>query len=292
MRIASFNEGRVGVIDGTDVVDLTTLVAASDSAGISAMRLLITRWDELGEEVAALSGPRVPLSAVALDAPVPDPSKVIAAPVNYVGHQAEMNAEFQVGSLGMFLKAPSSIIGDHDVIVLPYTDRRFDHEAELAFVIGRPARHVAVEDALKHIFGYTGLLDITMRGGEDRSTRKSFDSFTPLGPWLVTPEEFGDPSDVDIELCVNDQVRQNANTRDLIWGVVELIVYASSVMTLLPGDVLSTGTPAGVGPLHHGDDVVLHIGRIGTLSVSVSSETATRCPTGGAEHGPKLPPTT
>ena len=118
--------------------------------------------------------------------PVADPSKIIAAPVNYRDHQAEMNVDTQVGALGFFLKAPSSLLDPGGTIQLPYHDRRFDQEGELALVIGRIARQVSEQDALSCVFGYTGLLDITMRGGEDRSARKSFDTFTPMGPVLVT----------------------------------------------------------------------------------------------------------
>jgi 2-keto-4-pentenoate hydratase/2-oxohepta-3-ene-1,7-dioic acid hydratase in catechol pathway len=108
-----------------------------------------------------------------------------------------------------------------------------------------------------------------MRGGEDRSTRKSFDTFTPMGPWLVTADEFGPPGKVPFSLAVNGRIMQQVNTRDLIWGVAELIAYASSVMTLLPGDVISTGTPAGVGPIVDGDQVELTVAGIGQLAVSV-----------------------
>ena len=136
----------------------------------------------------------IPLRDVRLRVPVADPSKIIAAPVNYRDHQAEMSTDSQVGALGFFLKAPSSLLDPGGTIQLPYHDRRFDQEGELALVIGRTARQVSVQDALSCVFGYTGLLDITMRGGEDRSTRKSFDTFTPMGPVLSTADEFGDPA--------------------------------------------------------------------------------------------------
>src|ERR1044072_566405 len=142
-----------------------------------------------------------------------------------------MNEEVQVSGLGLFLKAPSSVTGSGGRIELPYSDRRFDQEGELAAVIGRTARHVGPDDALDHVFGYTALLDITMRGGEDRSTRKSFETFTPTGPWLGTADRFGRPDDADIACFVSGRRRQSANTRDLIWGVAELVSYASSITT-------------------------------------------------------------
>ena len=122
-------------------------------------------------------------------------------------------------------------------------------------MIGRTARQVSEQDALSYVFGYTGLLDITMRGGEDRSVRKSFDTFSPMGPVLVTADEFGDPGQVELHCWVSGELRQKASTADLIWGVARLVSYASSVATLHPGDVITTGTPAGVGPLMAGDTV-------------------------------------
>lgn len=138
---------------------------------------------------------------------MPDPSKIVAAPVNYLDHQSEMNEDAHIDALGVFLKAPSSVIPNGGTVSLPYLDRRFDQEGELALVIGRTARHVATEDAVDHIAGYTCLLDLTMRGGEDRSTRKSFDTFTPVGPHLVTPDEVGELSTLRLRTWVNEELR-------------------------------------------------------------------------------------
>jgi 2-keto-4-pentenoate hydratase/2-oxohepta-3-ene-1,7-dioic acid hydratase in catechol pathway len=214
----------------------------------------------------------------------------VAAPVNYVDHMHEMSEDFHISALGVFLKAPSSVLGADQEISLPYFDRRFDQEGELALVIGRRARHVSETEAPNHIFGYTGCLDVTMRGGEDRSTRKSFDTFTPIGPWVVTSDEFGSPDDVELRCFVNGELRQAANTRDLIWGAAALVAYVSSVMTLEPGDIISTGTPAGVGQIHDGDHVELQLGRLGTLRANVTARAAVACPTSGAGRGPVPPP--
>jgi 2-keto-4-pentenoate hydratase/2-oxohepta-3-ene-1,7-dioic acid hydratase in catechol pathway len=218
------------------------------------------------------------------------PGKIIAAPVNYRRHMSEMSETLDINDLGLFLKAPSSICGQGDVVRLPYSDRRFDQEGELGVVIGREARAIAEGEALDAVLGYTCLLDITMRGGEDRSLRKSFDTFTPIGPWVVTADEVGDPGSLGLTCCVNGQVRQAGNTRDLIWPVPRLVAYASSVMTLHPGDIIATGTPEGVGPLAHGDTIELEIEKVGTLAVSVSAADATACPTRGAGRGPVPPP--
>jgi 2-keto-4-pentenoate hydratase/2-oxohepta-3-ene-1,7-dioic acid hydratase in catechol pathway len=237
-------------------------------------------------------GPRQPIDEVVLDAPVPDPSKILAAPINYADHQSEMSQASHVSSLGLFLKSPSSILRPGGTVRLPYVDRRFDQEGELAVVIGRPADRIS-GDALSYVFGYTGLLDITMRGGEDRSTRKSFATFTPMGPWIVTPDEFGDPAQVDLECSVNDTVRQSANTHDLIWGIAKLVEYASWISPLLPGDVITSGTPAGVDQILGGDEIRLSLSGLGReLTVSVTDDGAVPSHTSGRDSGPKPPPST
>jgi 2-keto-4-pentenoate hydratase/2-oxohepta-3-ene-1,7-dioic acid hydratase in catechol pathway len=170
---------------------------------------------------------------------------------------------------GFFLMATSSVIGPSQEIVIRHPDRRTDHEVELAVVIGQLARNVAAKDALRFIAGYCIGLDITVRGPEERSLRKSIDTYTVLGPWLVTADEIPDPSNLDLSITVNGELRQKANTRDMILGVPELIEFASSFYTLFPGDVLLSGTPEGVGPIHAGDVLHAHIDRIGDMDVRV-----------------------
>jgi 2-keto-4-pentenoate hydratase/2-oxohepta-3-ene-1,7-dioic acid hydratase in catechol pathway len=240
-------------------------------------------------EEALHTATELPRADVVPIAPVPEPSKIVAAPVNYRNHQAEMNSDSQIDALGVFLKAPSSATGHESVVRLPYTDRRFDQEGEFAVVIGRPARHVRAADALQHVFGFTPLLDMTMRGGEDRSVRKSFDTFTPMGPTLVTPDEVQETDELELKLWVNGTLRQRADLADLIWDVPRLIAYASSVMTLLPGDIVTTGTPEGVGAVRDGDRIELEITGLDRLAVGVSSAGAVPCPTLGAGRGPRPP---
>lgn len=296
MRYLSFRNAhgatRAGVLltgEAEKVHDVTDLLPAGPG---SPMRRLIAAVSYgLDAVELAAQAPVVALTDVRLLAPVPDPSKVVAAPVNYRNHQSEMNEKSNVASLGVFLKAPSSVIGDGDVVRLPYTDRRFDQEGELAAVIGRTARHVSEADALSHVFGYTCLLDMTMRGGEDRSVRKSFDTFTPTGPTIVPIAEVPPIEELELRLWVNGALRQSADVRDLIWGLPKLLAYASSVMTLQPGDILTTGTPEGVGVVHDGDLIELQITGLDRLSVHVSTEGAVTCPTLGAESGPRPPAT-
>lgn len=278
----------VGIVDGERVLP----IAVESVPGLSAMRrLLIENGSHITPSLADARAAPIPLRDVQVLPIVPDPGKVIAAPVNYLDHKAEMLEDYHIDSLGVFLKAPTSVLADGGTVRLPYTDRRFDQEGEVAIVIGKTASHVSAADAVDHIGGYTMLLDMTMRGGEDRSTRKSFDTFTPVGPWLVTPDEAGDAADMRLQTWVGGELRQDADVSDLIWGIPELVEYASSVMVLHPGDILTTGTPAGIGQVEHGDTIELEISNLGRLHVSVSSAGAVRCPTKGAARGPKPPAT-
>ncbi|WP_405934194.1 fumarylacetoacetate hydrolase family protein [Streptomyces longwoodensis] len=276
MRLALFNKGRLGLVDGDDLVDVTDQLAGADTAGPAGMlqRYIETTADGQTVRLELAGRPRIPLAEAALQAPLPRPGKIIGAPVNYLDHKAEMEYTTSVADLGVFLKANTSVIGPGEDILLPYSDKRTDQEGELGIVIGRTAAHVSAEDALDYVFGYTCVLDITVRSGEDRSTRKSFDTFTPLGPWIVTADEIPDPDTLDLRCDVGGTTRQRTNTADLIFGVRELIAYTSSVMTLHPGDVIATGTPAGVGPLSHGDRVVVDIEKVGRLEVGVDGSRA------------------
>ncbi|MFD6757589.1 fumarylacetoacetate hydrolase family protein [Streptomyces roseolus] len=276
MRLALFDKGRLGIVDGDTITDVTDQVTRSSAGPAGVLQQYIEALsDASGPVLDPADGRRVALADVQLEAPLPRPGKIIGAPVNYLDHKAEMDYPTSIADLGVFLKANSSVIGPDQDIVLPYSDVRTDQEGELAVVIGRTASHVSADDALDHVFGYTCLLDITVRSGEDRSTRKSFDTFTPIGPWIVTADEIADPDRLDLRCDVAGETRQSTNTEYLIFGVRELVAYASSVMTLYPGDVIATGTPAGVGPLSHGDRVVVEIEKIGRLEVGVDGSRAT-----------------
>ena len=217
-----------------------------------------------------LTGERYPLAEVRLLAPVL-PSKVVAIGRNYAGHIREMGAAQLPQEPVLFLKPSTSVTGPGDRIAYPVklTDR-VDYEGELAVIIGRLCRDVPKERAEDVIFGYTCANDVTARDLQLRDgqwTRaKGFDTFCPLGPWMETGT---DPSDLGITTTVNGEVRQHARTRELLWDVPSLIEYVSAVMTLLPGDVLLTGTPEGVGPLADGDEVSVTIESIGTLTNKV-----------------------
>jgi 2-keto-4-pentenoate hydratase/2-oxohepta-3-ene-1,7-dioic acid hydratase in catechol pathway len=176
----------------------------------------------------------------------------------------------EIHKAGMFLKATSAVVGPGEGVKLVHTDRRNDHEVELALVIGRSAKNVSAAAAPDYIAGYCIGLDMTIRGPEERSLRKSPDSYCVLGPWLVTPDEVGDPGKRQVSIAVNGEPRQDASTSDLILGVAQLIAWGSTFYTLHPGDVILTGTPQGVGPVRPGDTMRARIDRIGAMQVKVS----------------------
>jgi len=230
------------------------------------------------EETARRARP-VPVDRVKLLAPVANPGKIIAAPVNYTRHLQEALADkgihhgnlvSEIHKAGMFLKATSAVVGPGEGVKLVHTDRRNDHEVELALVIGRTAKNVRAAEAPGYVAGFCIGLDMTIRGPEERSFRKSPDSYCVLGPWLATPDEVGDPGELQVSITVNGEPRQDASTSDLILGVGELIAWASSFYTLHPGDVILTGTPQGVGPVKPGDTMLATIERIGAMQVKVS----------------------
>jgi 2-keto-4-pentenoate hydratase/2-oxohepta-3-ene-1,7-dioic acid hydratase in catechol pathway len=212
-----------------------------------------------------------PLDSVCLLPPV-QPSKIICVGRNYVAHAKEHNAEVPEVPL-LFMKPPSSVIGPGAAIVLPPQSKQVEHEAELVVVIGKRGRWIQPEDAINYIMGYTIGNDVTARDLQNRDgqwTRaKGFDTFCPIGPWIET--EF-DPADGVITCYVNSEMRQMASIRDMVFSVRQLVAYASSVMTLEAGDLLFTGTPAGVSPLVPGDVVEVTIEGLGVLRNPVIAE--------------------
>ena len=286
MKLCRFDHDRLGVVLGDDVVDVSTI---TESLPLPRWPLpfgdpLFRHLDTLRPELELLSrmGVRKPLSEVKLKSPVATPSKLMAAPVNYRAHQAEAIADRTINfgadvktieHYGMFLKSPSALVGPSEGVSLPGAGRRMDHEVELAVVIGKSGFQIPRPSAREFVAGYSIGLDMTIRGAEDRSWRKSFDSFAVLGPWVVTADEIPDPNALDFYLKVNGEMRQSSNTRSLIFDVDRLIEYASSAYTLHPGDVILTGTPEGVGPVVPGDVMDCYVERIGHMSVLVRLRT-------------------
>jgi 2-keto-4-pentenoate hydratase/2-oxohepta-3-ene-1,7-dioic acid hydratase in catechol pathway len=284
MRLCRFGDDRLGVVEGTTVRDVTAAldVLPPQRYPLPRYDLLIANLDAVTARIKSVlpQAPVLPLESVTLKSPVANPGKLVAAPVNYQKHLDEAKADpnihhgqtghvLTIQKAGLFLKATSSLVGPGEGVAVRMLDRRTDHEVELAFVIGREARHVPAREALSYVAGYAIGLDITIRGTEDRSFRKSPDSYSVLGPWLVTADEIPDPGSLDLHIEVNGGQRQHSNTRYLILSVPELIELASSFYTLYPGDVIYTGTPEGVSPIEPGDDIVATIERIGTMRVQV-----------------------
>jgi 2-keto-4-pentenoate hydratase/2-oxohepta-3-ene-1,7-dioic acid hydratase in catechol pathway len=284
MRLCRFDEGRLGVVDGHQIRDVTAALEV-----LPAVRYPFPSYDALVAKLPKVvararivmdGAPVVPLDRVRLLSPIANPGKIIAAPVNYQKHLDEVKSDVQIHAnnpahtitiqqAGVFLKAASSLVGPGEGVVICKPERRTDHEVELAVVIGRPASRVPASEALDYVAGYTIGLDISIRGSEDRSLRKSPDTYTVLGPWLVTADEIPNPAVLDLDITVNGELRQKSNTRYMILGVPELIEMASSFYTLHPGDVILTGTPEGVSPIEPGDRIVATVERIGTMEVAV-----------------------
>lgn len=288
MRICRFDDDRLGVVQGDEVMDVTPALAEIPVQRwpLAQGDPLIAHVDRVVAAAKALlpAAPRKPLASVRLLAPVANPSKIVGAPINYSEHIEESKRDpgiahgrtniRHISDWGLFLKANSSLIGAGEEIRLRFPDRRNDHEVELAVVIGRRGDRIPRERALEHVWGYAIGLDMTVRGPELQCFRKSLDTYSVLGPWIVSKDEIPDPNALDLSIKVNGELRQSSNTRYLVYGVERLIEYASSTYTLHPGDIIMTGTPAGVGPVKPGDLLSAEIQSIGRFDIRIASEYA------------------
>jgi acylpyruvate hydrolase len=281
VRIARFREGSRtgwGFVEGATVIPAPPTgpqtVELALAGGIEGLRGLRADCD----------GKAISLERVRLLAPLGRPSKIVAVGRNYRDHAAESNETVPDSPL-LFAKLPSSIIGDQEVICLPIQSQQVDWEVELGTVIGRRARRVPEIDAIAYVAGYTVVNDVSARDLQMREGQwmrsKSFDTFTPMGPWITTVDELGDGSGLGIRLWVNGQLKQSDSTSNLVFGVRTLVSFCSHSFTLEPGDVISTGTPSGVGfarepqeYLSDGDELVLEIDGIGRLQNSVRRDVA------------------
>jgi 2,4-didehydro-3-deoxy-L-rhamnonate hydrolase len=280
MRLCRFDQGSYGVVVGDQVHDISVVVErivkrASNVPGDP----VVANLDQIRAVVSDPTDYRaVPLGQVKLLSPVASPSKLICAPVNYRAHIAEMRADSSVhnparspdiGEAGLFLKANSAMVGPSEGVALRFLSRRNDHELEIVVVIGKRGSDIPRERALDYVAAYTMGLDMTLRGPEDRSFRKSIDSYAVLGPWLVTADEIPEPDDLNFELKVNGEVKQSAHAKDMVYDIRRLIEYASSFYTLWPGDVIYTGSPQGVSPVKPGDVMSASSPVLGDMEVRV-----------------------
>jgi 2-keto-4-pentenoate hydratase/2-oxohepta-3-ene-1,7-dioic acid hydratase in catechol pathway len=270
MRLVTFwgpgAKPEAGVVQGDEVVGL----------GMSMIELC--GLDSIPEP----KGQAHKLSEVKLLAPVPRPYKMICVGLNYKDHALESRTEIPTVPT-IFNKFPNVVIAPGDPIVLPKVSRKPDYEAEFAFVIGKGGRNIPADRAMEHVLGYTIVNDVTARDFQTATTQwlmgKTFDTFCPMGPWIVTKDEIPDPHALDISLEIGGEVLQHSNTRELVFRIPRLIEYVSSAVTLEPGDVFATGTPAGVGfarkpPrwLKAGEEVIVRISGIGELRNPVMAE--------------------
>lgn len=277
MRLATYQDGetKVGLIVEDSIVD----------TGFNGpMPHLIEHWHEWRRAIEArlTAGPRKPLAAVKLAAPILRPGKIFAIGLNYADHVAESKLEVPTQQV-WFTKAQTSINGPYDPILIAAGAPKVDYEVELVVVIGKRGKHIPAERASEHVFGYCVGNDVTERNWQLRTPQwclgKSFDTHAPIGPWITTSDEVGDPHELDIECRVNGEVRQKSNTRHLIFNVWEQIAHLSTAMTLEPGDLLFTGTPAGVGAamtprrfLTAGDVVRCSIAQLGSIEATMTQE--------------------
>lgn len=281
MKLCRFNDNRLGLVDGDEIADVTGALDVIPKSGWPAPHGdgLIANLDAVIAEVDKLSpsAQRLNLSDVKLLSPVANPTKIVGAPVNYKAHleEAQEDAGVNFGQeiktidhYGMFLKSPVPV-GPSEGVALHFTDRRNDHEMEISAIIGRECKNVSLADAMGYVVAWTIGLDMTVRGTEERSLRKAIDSYSVLGPWLVTADEIADPDNLEFSIHVGDEERQKSNTNMLVFNTAKLIEWTSSYYTLYPGDVIMTGTPEGVGPVKPGDVMHCYAEHIGRMDVAV-----------------------
>jgi 2-keto-4-pentenoate hydratase/2-oxohepta-3-ene-1,7-dioic acid hydratase in catechol pathway len=283
MRLVSYHHGErigAGVLLGDEIVPLAALRAPADS-----VRGLLAALDDAGLRELGMraeeSAERTPLASVQLAAPVPDPQKIICLGLNYRDHAAESGQEPPAAPL-WFAKFQNSLIGSGEEIVLPAAHPDYvDYEAELAVVIGRPAHRVSAEDALAHVAGAMPFNDVSARDLQLQNplwtSGKAIDTFAPCGPALVTLDEVADLQDLGLRTRIDGELLQEGTTREQIFDVAHAVAWLSRTMTLLPGDIIATGTPAGVGAskgrfLRPGDTVAIEVDGIGILSNKVVNE--------------------
>jgi 2-keto-4-pentenoate hydratase/2-oxohepta-3-ene-1,7-dioic acid hydratase in catechol pathway len=294
MKICHYNNNQAGVIVDDKVYPIGDALIKAGLArnGYTMLEII----DVLANNPAALQRARdaaqgagsMPLSSVKLLAPIQNPGSLWAAAANYRAHQAEMIT--RMGSEGrankskdelmaeFFLKTTSSIIGPNDTVILPKISKLVDFECELCAVIGKRARKVTEDQALNYVFGYTMCWDISQRDPwgkgmqNTRNIRKGFDTFTALGPWIVTRDEIDEPQNLSIKVLQNGKEVMTAHTSDMICGLREHIRFLTSCLTLRPGDLITTGTPAGVSKLHNGDHLKGTIEKIGSMELHVKDE--------------------
>jgi 2-keto-4-pentenoate hydratase/2-oxohepta-3-ene-1,7-dioic acid hydratase in catechol pathway len=282
MKICRFDDNQLGVIQGDNVLNVTQALVVLPSLNWPYPNgdQLIANLDSVVSVIKDIrdTAPSKPISEVKFLSPVANPMNIVGAPINYQKHIDESNTDDGIVSQrpitniwdwGMFLKSNSSLVGAGEGVALRFVDNRNDHEVELAAIIGKEGTNISAENALDHVAGYAIGLDMTTRGKELQSFRKSSDTYSVLGPWIVTKDEIKNPNELDLTISVNGIERQSSNTSQLVYNVQKCIEYTTTRYTLYPGDIIMTGTPDGVGPVEPGDTMIAEIEKIGKMEVKV-----------------------
>lgn len=285
MKICWFNDRRLGIIQDDKVYDVSAVLQKLPKPVYPYPKgdPLIAHLDSIKEDLLdARRGATVhTIADVKFLSPVAAPTKIIGTPGNYRAHIEEAMEQIEefggtrdskptpIEDAGLFLKATSSLIGPSEGVQPRFPNRRTDHELELGLVIGRKASKISEGDALSCVAGYSIALDMVVRGKEFPSFRKSVDTYAVLGPWLVTADEIPDPANLNLSLSINGTMKQEANTRSMLLGIKRQIAWASEFYTLWPGDIIMTGTCAGVSRVHPGDIMHCEIEKIGAMDVSI-----------------------
>ena len=282
MKICRFDDNQLGVIQGNNVLNVSQALVVLPSLNwpyphgdqlLANLNSVISVIKDIRD-----TAPSKPISEVKLLSPVANPMNIVGAPINYQKHIDEANTDDGIVSgrpitniwdWGMFLKSNSSLVGAGEGVALRFVDNRNDHEVELAAIIGKEGTNISAENALDHVAGYAIGLDMTTRGKELQSFRKSSDTYSVLGPWMVTKDEIENPNELDLTISVNGKERQSSNTSQLVYNVQKCIEYTTTRYTLYPGDIIMTGTPDGVGPVEPGDTMIAQIEKIGKMEVKV-----------------------
>ena len=284
MKLVTFERNgaeHIGIAKGDGIVDL----AAADSSLPRGMIELMAQWPRVADKLRKLEAdvsPHVAIKDIHLLAPIPRPQKILAIGLNYADHVHETGGEMPKQQI-WFSKLPNSVNGPFDPIQIPKASSAIDYEAEFVVVIGKRCRHVKREDAASVIFGYCAGNDVSVRDWQMRTPQwilgKSFDTHAPFGPWILTTDEIGDPHTLGIRCFVNGEKRQDSSTCNLVFNVFDQIVLISEAMTLMPGDIIFTGTPGGVGMaakppnfLKVGDCVRVEIDRVGAIESICAAE--------------------
>ena len=282
MRLVTYDAGdgpRAGVLEDGRVVDAWALLGEPHRAGLREL-LEHDRVDNLRARLGDTGAPSHPLSAVKLLPPIPDPEKIVCIGLNYAAHAAEGREEVPK-SPTIFGKFRNALAAPGATVTLPPASAKVDYEGEIAFVIGRPAREVDEAQAPDHLAGYMLLNDLSARDLQYATPQwmagKVFDGSAPSGPWLVTPDEAGPPDRLELTLTLNGERMQSGRTDELIFSIPTLLAHLSTLMTLVPGDIVSTGTPAGVGGareprvwLRPGDEIVVSSPQLGELHTTIA----------------------